>query len=712
MPVTIDVDIGGTFTDCYLTLDGRTVSRKTETTTYDLSVGFLRVIEESAREIRLSLEEFLRRTERIRYSTTVAMNKLLEHRGPRLGLLTTEGFEDFIIIGRGSQWADGLTIEEQRQVARAEKPTPLIPRELTVGIRERIDSKGQVVRSLNEEDVREKIHALVDQGVRGFVVCLLWSFLNPIHELRIQEIFREEYPDCTLGSIPMLLSHQVLPKHLEYQRAMTTILNAYLHQAIAEEIGTISDELRQRGYRRPLFLVHNTGGMAESFRTSAIETFNGGPVAGLMGSAHWGKIYGFPNIITADMGGTSFDFSLVVQGSTRLYDYQPVIDKWMVGSTMLWTRSIGAGGGSIAWINTLLGNRLEVGPRSAGAMPGPAAYNQGGSEPTVTDADVILGYLNPDRFHGGKKRLSLQRARRAVEEKIARPLGISVEEAALLIKKIVDAKMGQIIYTETALRGYNPKEFVLFAFGGAGPTHCCGFGSFAGLERIVVFPHSPVFCAYGSSTLDTLHIYESSRRLLLIDPKSQRYLEDYESFNQAVQALQEKARRDLTGEGFAEDEILYSLEIDMRYGGQLDIKRTAAPSLFLHSEEDVKALCRAFEIEYSEAYSPLSVFPESGVDVENFILKAFVPNPRPAPTRYDPVSTDPSVARVGERKALWEGMRELTSTPVYAEERLSCGHRLVGPAIIESDHTTLILAPGWRYCKDEFGNGVIEKVES
>lgn len=704
------MDIGGTFTDCHLRLDGRTISRKTETTTYDLSVGFLRVLEESAREAELSLDELLGATESIRYSTTVAMNRLLERRGPRLGLLTSEGFEDFVAIGRGSQWADGLSIEEQRQVARAEKPVPLIPRELTLGIRERIDSRGRIVRPLDEEDVRRKIHALVDQGVRGFVVCLLWSFLNPVHELRLQEIFRQEYPDTTLGAMPMLLSHQVLPKHLEYQRAMTTILNAYLHQIIAEEIGAISDELRRRGYRHPLYLVHNTGGMAESFRTSAIETFNGGPVAGLMGSAHWGKIYGLPNILTADMGGTSFDFSLVVQGSTRLYDYQPVIDKWMVGSTMLWTRSIGAGGGSVAWINELLGNRLEVGPRSAGAMPGPAAYNQGGSEPTVTDADVILGYLNPRRFHGGQKPLSRAKAGRAVEERIARPLHLSVEEAALLIKKVVDARMGQTIYKETALRGYNPRDFTLFAYGGAGPSHCCGFGAFAGIERIVVFPHSPVFCAYGSSTLDTLHLYELSRRLPLLEARSRRFLEDCEPFNEAVRALQEKARRDFTGEGFAAEEILYQLEVDMRYGGQLDIKRTAAPSLFLHGEEDVKALCRAFEVEYSAAYSPLSVFPESGVEVENFVLKAFVPGPKAAPALHEPAGTEAGSALKEERQVCWEEDRGFVPTPVYAGEELLCGHRLQGPAVIESDHTTLVVSPGWSYHKDRYLNGVLERV--
>ncbi|MFH1028278.1 MAG: hydantoinase/oxoprolinase family protein, partial [Pseudomonadota bacterium] len=398
----IDVDIGGTFTDAFITWKDVTVAAKTPTTEYNLSVGFMRAVKEAAKNLEIELTELLNHTDIIRYSTTIAMNKLLERKGPRLGLITTRGFEDTVIVGKGAQWADGLPVRERRNVARARRPDPLIPRYMTVGVRERIDSQGRVVCPLNENEVIEKISYLVDRGARGLVVSLLWSYLNPAHEIRIREIFRDLYPDCYLGSMPMVLSSEVLPQRFEYTRTLTTILNAYLHQAMWEELMGMSDELRAHGYKRSIMLVHNSGGMAEIFKTSAVQTYNGGPVAGLLGAAYLGRQMAISDLIVADMGGTSFDISLVEKGRPRTNLSQPLIDRWQVGISMLETKSIGAGGGSIAWIDETAGRRVEVGPQSAGAMPGPAAYDLGGREPTVTDADLVLGYINPDYYHGGR----------------------------------------------------------------------------------------------------------------------------------------------------------------------------------------------------------------------------------------------------------------------------------------------------------------------
>jgi N-methylhydantoinase A/oxoprolinase/acetone carboxylase beta subunit len=705
---TIDIDIGGTFTDCYIKYGDQSIIAKSPTTSYDLSVGFLKAIENGADALDLSIEELLQDTEVIRYSTTVAMNKLIQRKGPKLGLITTEGFEDITFIGKGSQWQDGISTQEARQIAKADKPIPLIERNMVIGVKERLNYLGEMIRPLDEEDFKEKLRYLVDQGAMGFVVCLLWSFKNPVHEKRIKEMIEEEYPEFYLGNMPVVLSSEVLPKRFEYTRANAAILNAYLHQSIAEELSGIGDELQDLGYTNPILMVHNTGGMAEVFRTAAVNTYNGGPVAGIIGSGHIGKLSGYQNVVVTDMGGTSFDIGLVVNGSTRFYQFHPVIDRWKVDLTMLESKSIGAGGGSIAWINHDLGNRLEVGPQSAGSFPGPVAYDQGGTEPTVTDADLVLGYLNPEFFHGGKLFLNIEKAYQVIEEKIAQPLGVSVVEAAYLIKKVIDGKMGNIIQKETSLQGYDPKEFTLFALGGGGSVHACGYASFADIPKVVVLQQSPVFCAFSSSLMDIMHIYEQSQHVLLLEPGTKKFLENYESFNHVVRQLQDKALRDLKGEGFDEESIRYELELDMKYGGQLNIKRTVSPNIFLKHADDVQALWDAFTEEYSSAYSPIAVYPEGGVEIENFVLRAIVSRPKSDLPVYPYQSPNPAKALKGEREAYWPEYRSYRATNVYQMELLEHGNVIEGPALIESEHTTVVLPPSAIYTADQYLNGIIE----
>lgn len=701
---TLDIDIGGTFTDCVLTLGERQYSSKADTTAYDLSVGFERAVEAAAEAAGLSLEELLQNTAVIRYSTTVALNRLIERTGPRLGLLVTRGFEDVIYIGRASQWMDGLLSVQIRNVARIERPQPLVERHMVIGVPERVDAFGEVVSPLDEASVRQAVRRLIDLGARAFVVSFLNAYRNPGHEQRVKAIIYEEYPSTLLGSTPVLCSHEVLPKMGEYPRTMTTVLNAYLHQVMAEDLAKTRDRLRERGYRGPLMLIHNTGGMAELAKTSAIDTYNGGPIAGLMGTIRMAQVYGLANVVAADMGGTSFDISILVGGSARMHDYRPVIDRWLVGVTMLANRSIGAGGGSIAWVNRLLGNRLEVGPQSAGSHPGPACYAQGGQHPTVTDADLVLGYLSPEHFHGGRRRLEPERARRAIQRHVAEPLGTSVEEAAFLIRKIVDANMGEAIRRETAMRGYDPRQFTCFAFGGAGPTHACGFARAAGMQRIIVVREAPVFCAWGSNTMAVLHIYEMSRHVTLLRPGG-AYHDEFSGFQEAVDELQARARRDFLAEGYDPERIQYGLELEMRYGGQLDALRVTSPVLELRTEADARRLYEQFEREYAETFSALSVYPQGGVDIENLILRAWVPAEPPtlqegfeAPRRTDPV---------GERAALFELERGYQPTPIYQMAQLLPGVNLKGPAIVEADDTTIVLEPGFHLAVNRFGHSEI-----
>ncbi|MEQ8660159.1 MAG: hydantoinase/oxoprolinase family protein, partial [Gammaproteobacteria bacterium] len=343
---SVDIDVGGTFTDLVLTFDDRRVIAKSPTTPYDLSVCFLNVLEDGADQLDLDVEELLPQIEVVRYSTTVAMNRLIERRGPRLGLMATEGHQEAILIGRGAQWCDGLRIGERRNLAVQHKPAPLVARDLIVGIRERVDSNGHVRRPLDEDDVREKLRYLIDNGARAIAVSLLWSFANPAHEKRVREIIREEYKGYHVGYLPVVLSHEVVGKVGEYERTMTAILDAYLQRSIKLEMEATWDKLREMGYRGTFLLTHNTGGSAEMFKTTASRTYNGGPIAGLMGAYHFGRALGYRNVIAADVGGTSFDVGMVVDAGVRSYEFRPVIDRWMVGISMLECTTMGAGGGS------------------------------------------------------------------------------------------------------------------------------------------------------------------------------------------------------------------------------------------------------------------------------------------------------------------------------------------------------------------------------
>ncbi len=702
---SIDIDVGGTFTDLVLNLDGESLIKKVPTTPYDLSVCFSRAIEEGARAVGLKMEELLPVIDMIRYSTTIAMNRLIEKKGPRLGLITTEGHEDVVLIGRGAQWIDGTRVAERRNLAVQKKPDPLIPRDMIVGVKERIDSRGKIIRPIDENDVREKVRYLVTRGARGFVVSLLWGFLNPIHERRVKEIIRDEYKEFHIGYLPVVLGGQVVGKLGEYERTLAAILDAYLHRSMQIELSAMWDKLRERGYKKPLLMIQSSGGIAEVFRTSASRTFNSGPVSGLMGAHHLARSLGYHNVVMTDMGGTSFDVGLVVKDSVRSYDFRPIIDRWMVGITMIKTLSVGAGGGSIASVNKLLQNRVQVGPRSAGSMPGPACFNLGGTEPTVTDADVLLGYINPDYYSGGRMGLDKNRSIQAVREKIAKPLGISVEEAAAIIRKIVNGNMASAIMKEVHLRGYSPDEFILFVGGGAGATHAEGF--MGDIKKAVTFPFSPVFCAYGSSTMDIMHVYEISKKLTLMTPVVQQLTEDYAAFNEAVEGLVAQARRDLAGDGLDLNEAAFVLELDMLYGGQFHVKRALSPRLSLQTPKDVQAVCDAFNKEFSEAFSPFVVNPEGGIFVESFILKAIVPTQKASLPKMALEGHDPAAARKGERPVYWAEANDYRLTPIFTYESLRPGNVVDGPAILEGEYTTVVVPPAMHFSIDEQGLGIL-----
>jgi N-methylhydantoinase A/oxoprolinase/acetone carboxylase beta subunit len=689
-----------------LTWDDRRYVAKSPTTPYDLSVGFLNVLNAGADELGRPLADILPQVDIVRYSTTVAMNRLIERKGPRLGLITTEGHEDAILIGRGAQWTDGTRISERRNLAAQRKPAPLVDRNMIVGIAERTDSAGAILRPLDEDDVRAKLRDLVDKGARAIAVSLLWSFANPAHERAVRRIIREEYKGYHVGYLPVVLSHEVVGKVGEYERTMTAILDAYLQAGIKFELETTWDKLREHGYRGTFLLTHNTGGSAEIFKTTASRTFNGGPVSGLMGAYHIGKALGYRNVIASDVGGTSFDVGMVVDNSIRSYEFRPIIDKWMVGISMLQTTTMGAGGGSIAWLNHLLGGRLEVGPRSAGSYPGPACYDLGGTEPTVTDADVVLGYIAPDGYFGGKMPLNKQKAIDAIQTKIAEPLGVSTDEAAALIRRIVEQNMASAIKREVHLRGYHPEDFALFAYGGGGPTHVAGYR--ADVPTAVIFPQAPVFSALGSSVMDIMHVYEQSGRMQFMAPATEQLVIDKDAFNARVRKLLDKARKDLDAEGLGGRETVFSVELDMLYGGLVQVKRVSSPVLFIDSDDDARRVYDEFEKEFSEAFSPHVVNKPGGVYLDGIVLKATVLTEKLFLPVHPLEEPDPGGAKTTARSAYWPQYGERRETSVYAFAGLRPGNVVTGPAIAEMEFSTIVIPPGQQLEIDRHGLGIVK----
>ncbi len=708
MEATIDIDVGGTFTDCLVVYGDRIARAKSATTGYNLSVGFRRAVEDAARQLDLTLAEILQRTSVIRYSTTLAMNTLIQRSGPKLGLITTAGQEHMLLVGRSRAWADGLHPRDRRYMYLARKPVPLISHDMTVGLHERIDCFGNVVIPLQREEVRDKIQTLVDNGARGFVVSLLWSFMNPEHERLVREVIQEEYPDRYLGNMPILLSSEVQPKWHEYPRTNVTVLSAYLHTEMTEQLSALGEELRDYGYGKPLSIINNVGGVAKISRTRAVDTFGAGPIAGLLGANWISRLYGFPNVLVTDMGGTSFDYGVIVDGACRTYQDWPVIDRWATETSMVEVNTIGAGGGSIAWVNELMGNKLEVGPRSAGSNPGPACYDLGGTEPTVTDADVVLGYVNPDNFLGGKMKLSREKALKSMEG-LAGRLGLSPVELASHIRTVVGANMGNTILKEVVMRGYGPDDFVVFAYGGAGATHCADYNSYLKAPKVVTFPFASVFCAMGGATLDLKQCYEASKHVILHSPmRMPQYLSDCSEFNSIVNGLKEIAFRDIKSEGFDPEQAILSLELDMRYGDHLMLTRVASPHVYLQGEDDVKAVCDAFTAIHLARYGELAALPVTGINVENFYLFASVPLSKPQLPRFAMEGESPEGALRGTRPVYWKEYEDFKETSIYGADLLRPGNRVNGPAVMEARDTTIVLPPGMRYSVDEYLSGIME----
>jgi N-methylhydantoinase A len=693
----VSVDIGGTFTDCFVVWNERYAEGKALTTHHNLALGFNESLADACKQLDVEAPKLLSEVDSVRYATTLGTNALIERKGPRVGLLVTAGFKHTIPLSRARGYGEGLPESEQMDIPNARRPVPIVPIPMIREVRERIDYRGQIFWQLDEDDVRARIGELVDRGAEALVVMFTNSVVNPAHELRVREIFLEEYPAHLLGAVPMLLSHQVAGRKGEYARGTSTILDAFLHQTMYHGLGTLELNLRAQGYSKPMLVNHNSGGMAQLNSTDALQTVHSGPVSGIAASEHLAGQAGLGNVVATDMGGTSFDIGIVVQGGLKYYDFNPVIDRWLVSIPMMHLVTLGAGGGSIARFERMY-KTIEIGPRSAGSDPGPACYDRGGLEPTVTDADLLLGYLDPKNYANGRIPLNPRRSRQAIEDKLADDLDMEVIDICKLIKRTVDANMANGIAVELRTRGYDPKDFNILAYGGNGPLHACGIANALGIGKILAPPFASTFSACGAGNVNQMHIHEMSTWTVLFDPNTRSFFTDYEVFNRDIEELERRGREDLLRQGMPPDQIRYRLEIDMRYGNQRVQTAVVTQLSRLTSQRDVLLLMDQFYERYGARFGQGSQSPEAGVRVNTLRVCSYVEQPTVqfANLQLNGHFIAPPPA-IGERQCHFVGRDGATSTALYDERALAAGTRIEGPAIVTTRATTYLVEPGWTF---------------
>jgi N-methylhydantoinase A len=691
----VAVDSGGTFTDCVVLDDeGKVTIGKAPSTPSDFSVGVLDSVAAAAQLRGSARDALLSGADVFAHGTTAATNALLTRSGQRVGLLTTKGHEDALIIGRTIQKAAGLITEELTNLARLEKADPLVPRQLIRGVTERVDYKGATIVALDLDEARRAVVELVAAGIEAIAICFLWSFMNPGHEQAVQQMIETEF-----SGLSVTASHAVAPVIKEYERGATTMLNAYLTGATDRHISALENRLAEEGFERTPLIMQSSGGVTSSTKAKghAVRLVSSGPAGGLIGAASMGAALGFANIITTDVGGTSFDVGLVVDGQP-LVNSRPVFDKYHTVLPIADVASVGAGGGSIAWIEHATG-QVKVGPQSAGADPGPACYGKGGEEPTVTDANVVLGRIDAGSFMGGRQPLDPERAERSIRDRLCDRLGLSVAEAAMGMIDIVDARMADLVRRETIGRGYDPREFALFAFGGAGPLHVASYGADVGARTIVVPAFASVFSAFGIAGSDVVTVRQvSDPTIAPLDPAR---------LDELYGPLDEAALRDLESDGIARRDAVLHREIELRYRGQVHEVRVPVPGGTL-TKADIEAIVNEFEVRYTRLYGKGTTHGQAGIEARTYVVRGVGRLATPSLEAEPLGAADASEAKLGEREVFFREAGGAVATSVYRWEDLRPGHAIGGPAVVEAATTSMLIHPDQRVEVDGLRNLVLE----
>ena len=694
----VATDVGGTCTDAVLFAAGEPVRLgKALSTPPDFADGVIAAVGAAADDIGVSTDALLARTALFMHGSTVVDNTLFTRSGARTGLITTEGFEDTLIITRGAygRWA-GLTEDGIKHPVATDRAPPLVPGARTRGVPERVDYKGAVLRALDEDAVRQAIRSLVeDEEIEALAVSFLWSFYNATHEQRVGELIRETAPD-----VYVTLSSEIAPVPGEYERASTTVINAYAGRIASDYIISLQTLLQGRGYDGPLLVMQGYGGLlpAEDAAERAVGMLECGPAAGVIGSRHLGRLMEDDDIIACDMGGTTFKVG-VIQGGAIDYAREPMVDRYHYVAPKIEVVSIGAGGGSIVALDPATGVP-GVGPTSAGARPGPVCYGLGGEQPTLTDVMLLVGYMDPGTFLGGTIALDAEAARRVFAEKIAEPLGMSVEEAAIGIYRIAAAQISDLIHEITVERGLDPRDFVLHAFGGTCGLLCGVFGAELGVKRIVVPYTASVNAAFGLLSADIVHEYSVTKTLPMPSPADE--------INEIYAQMVARARAQLAAEGFADDAIALDWSIDLRYGRQVHEVTTPVAGGGPMDEDAVGRLSADFEALYERKFGKGSAYRAAGMEMTMFRLTARGMVERPRIERAALDGADPGAAQIGKRDIFVEAEGGFAPADIYDFERLAPGNVVTGPAVIHTPITTIVVQAGQSGRVDAYRNISIE----
>ena len=694
MAHVIGIDIGGTFTDAFVADEtGRVAAAKTPSTPPDFSQGFLTVLDELAATLGIEPPALLADTTYIVHGTTSTLNALVTGDVATVGFLTTRGHADSIAIMNLEGRYAGLGSDAVQDMVRTNKPARLVPPQLVREIDERIDHKGAVVVPLDEDGTRRAVRELVAAGAQAIAVSLLWSFRNPAHEQRVGEIVAQEAPDLYVA-----LSSDVSPRIREYARSATTIMNTQVGPRLRDYLRPLDAELRQRGFTGSLLVMQGSGGCIDSSVAPdrAITTIGSVLTGGVVGCTRLAGELGHRNVISTDMGGTTFLAGLVVDGEP-VSTTSAVLNQYQLNVPMVDVHTIGAGGGTIAWLDA--GRNLRVGPRSAGARPGPACYGEGGTEPTVTDVDLLLGIINAENFLGGRKKLSRELAAEAVRTHLAEPLGMSVDEAAAAVYAIQNAQTADLVRKVVVTSGQDPRDFVLYAFGGAAPMHCASYAADLEVGEVVVplGPTAAVFSAYGLAASDIVLTAELSSPANFPPPPEQ--------FNGAFAQLRAELDARLSDQGLTFASVGYRNEADIRYTMQLAEVETPVPSGELDGA-GLAGVGAAFGELYERLYGKGAGFAEAGLQLITYRTRAIGELPiRPRLREVVPAEGDPRPATT--RRVFLDPRRGWQDADIFDYAGLAAGHELKGPAVVEAPTTTVALPEGCVGRIDRLGNLVI-----
>jgi N-methylhydantoinase A len=685
MKLKVGIDVGGTFTDFLVTQAGAEPRIfKVLSTPADPSVGLINGLQEIAAGLGLSMSELARSIDTIVHGTTVTTNAVLTHTGAKTGLLTTHGVRDALEMRRG--------IREAQYDNRYTNVPPLVPRYLRRPVRGRLDYRGDTLEPLNTEDVREALRLFAEEKLEAVAICFMNSFANGAHEQQVAELVRQQMPGAYLT-----VSAEFLPSIRFYDRVSSTVLNSYVGPKLSAYIDRLRARLREIEFGGVLLIMQSNGGVMspEVAHRSPARTLLSGPAAGPEAGRAYVQAHGYSSCITVDMGGTSFDAALVQDGTANVIT-EGEINRYRIALPMLDIVTIGAGGGSIGWLDE--GGLLRMGPQSAGADPGPACYGKGGALPTCTDADLILGYLDPEYFAGGKIRLDRQAAVDAVT-RVAEPLGLSVEAAAAGMYRVINANMAQGVREITIKRGFDPREFPLVAAGGAGPLHACMICSELEMPLFIVPRESSIFCAAGMLMSDLRHDFVSS--FVSVFTRI-----DWAKLQGVVSAMIAEGDVLLQQEDIPPERRRFALSLDCRYVKQyhevcLPVTREVIDAA------DAKTIARAFHVEHQRMYGYSLEEEDAPIELINVRLRATGLTDKPAYPQEPRAGSDPRAALKGQRRAYVPEDGAARQVCVYDGHKTRHGNHLAGPALIEQVNTTVFLTSAYDCLCDKHGSFVV-----